>query len=120
MVVALVLLSSFYVCVFVCILIACRLSHNVMGWSVVCACGISWSRGYKLFSCSSPKFIKKIHTTQLSMKFQPLLKTKMLKIKISGFQILKYCICHADKFENAITSKHFNINEHDKFQALLS
>ena len=54
----------------------------------------------KLFICS----------TQLSMKFQLLIKTKMLKnIVVFCFQTLKCCICW-----------HFNIYEHDKYHAQLS
>ena len=36
-----------------------------IGWCVLCDCGISWPRGYQTFWCS----------TQLSMKFQMLIKT---------------------------------------------
>ena len=62
----------------------------------------------KLFSCS----------TQLSMKFQVLIKTKILKNKgIFCFQTLRYCIFHANGCLNANNCWHFNIYEHDKFRA---
>ena len=70
-----------------------------MSADVVC-CNIS----SKLFSCS----------TQLSMKFWLLLKSKMLNNKdFSCLQILKCCIYHTYK------CWHFNIYEHYKFHAQL-
>ena len=63
----------------------------------------------KLFSCS----------TQLSMEFQMLIKSKLLKNKdFSCFQMLRCCIYHAHKYQNDCW--HFNIYEHDKFHAQLS
>ena len=55
---------------------------------------------------------------QLSMEFQLLTKTKMLKNKdFSCFQTLRYSIYHAHKCQNANDCWHFNIYEHDKFYA---
>ena len=60
-------------------------------------------RGYTAFYWCS---------TQLSMKFHLLIKTKMLKNKdVSCFQFLRCCIHHA----NANNCWHFNIHELDKF-----
>ena len=59
-------------------------------------------RGYKTFSCS----------TQLSTKFQLLIKTK---IDVSCFKSLRCCNYHANK-----CCWHFNIYEQDKFRAQLS
>ena len=65
----------------------------------------------KLFSCS----------TQLSMKFQLLIKTKIPANKeVSCFKSLRCCIYHANKCLNANNCWHFNIYEQDKFCAQLS
>ena len=65
----------------------------------------------KLFSCS----------TQLSMKFQLLIKTKIPANKeVSCFKSLRCCIYHANKCLNANNCRHFNIYEQDKFRAQLS
>ena len=64
----------------------------------------------KLFSCS----------TQLSTKFQLLIKTKIRTNKeVSCFKSLR-CIYHAKKCQNANNCWHFNIHEQDKFRAQLS
>ena len=58
---------------------------------------------------------------QFSMEFQMLIKFKMLKkIDFSCVQILRYCIYHADKYQNANDCWYFNIYEHDTFHAQLS
>ena len=50
-----------------------------------------------------------------------LIKFKMLKkIDFSCVQILRYCIYHADKYQNANDCWYFNIYEHDTFHAQLS
>ena len=65
----------------------------------------------KLFSCS----------TELSTKFQLLIKAKIPKNKeVSCFKALRCCIYHAHKGENANNCWHFNINGQDKFRAQLS
>ena len=65
----------------------------------------------KLFSCS----------TELSMKFQLLIKTKIPANKeVSYFKSLRCCIYHANKCLNANNCWHFNIYEQDKFRAQLS
>ena len=57
----------------------------------------------KLFSCS----------TQLSMEFQMIIKSKMLKNKdFSCFQMPRCCIYHAHKCKNVNNCWHFNIYEH--------
>ena len=43
---------------------------NVMGWFVICDCGITWPRGYTTCSCS----------TQLSTKFVLLINVKIIGI----------------------------------------
>ena len=64
----------------------------------------------KLFSCS----------TQLSMKFQLLIKTKVLtNEEVPCFKSLR-CIYHANKCQNANNCWHFKIYEQDKFCAQLS
>ena len=50
-----------------------------------------WPQGYKTFSCS----------TQLSMKFQLLMKTKIPTNEDVSPIRLKYCIHHAYKCQNA-------------------
>ena len=63
----------------------------------------------KLFSCS----------TQLSTKFQLLIKTKIpTNNEFSCFKSLRCCIYHANKCLNKCW--HFNIYEQDKFRAQLS
>ena len=65
----------------------------------------------KLFSCS----------TQLSTKFQLLIKTKILTNgEVYCFMSLRCCIYHANKCLNANNCWHFNIYEQDKFHAQLS
>ena len=65
----------------------------------------------KLVSCS----------TQLSMEFQMLIKSKMLKNKdFSCLRIVRCCIYHGHKYLNANNCWHFNIYEHDKFHAQLN
>ena len=65
----------------------------------------------KLFSCS----------TQLSIKFQLLIKAKMMKhTDFSCYQPLNWCIYPANKYKNANNYSHFNINEQDKLCALFS
>ena len=65
----------------------------------------------KLFTCS----------TQLSIKFQRLIKAKMMKhIDFSFYQPLNWCIYPANKYKNANNYWHFNIYEQDKFCALFS
>ena len=65
----------------------------------------------KLFSSS----------TQLSMKFQWLIKGKVSKNKaFSCFKTLRCCIYPANKCENANNCWNFNIYEQDKFCAQLS
>ena len=82
-------LGSFYVWVFLSAFFrhaACLTMSWVGLWSVIVAFPgpevifffMIRSRGYKLFSCS----------TQPSMKFQPLIKSKMLKIKIFTFMYI--------------------------------
>ena len=62
----------------------------------------------KLFSCS----------TQQSMKFQLLKKTKIqINKDCFGFKSLRFCIYHANKCLNANICWHFNIYEKDKFRA---
>ena len=62
----------------------------------------------KLFSCS----------TQLSTKFELLIKTKIPTNKeITCFKSLRLCIYHAYKCLNANNCWHFNIYEQDKFRA---
>ena len=71
----------------------------------------------------SPKVIKLfLCSTQRSMKFQLLIKTKMLKNKgFSCFKTLKSCIYHAYKcFKMQTIVGIFNIYEHDQFHARLS
>ena len=60
------------------------------GWSgtLLFACNKVRPRGYKTFSCS----------TELRMKFQLLIKTKILTNKeVSCFKSLRCCIYHANK-----------------------
>ena len=65
----------------------------------------------KLFSCS----------TQLSMKFQLLIKTEIpTNENVSCFKSLRCCIYHANKCKNANDCRHFNIYEQDKFHSQLS
>ena len=55
------------------------------------------------------------------MEFQLLIKSKMLENSdLSGFQILRCYIYHADNCLIANDFWHFNIYEHDKFYAQLS
>ena len=57
--------------------------------------------------------------TQLRMKFQMLIKLKMVKNKdFSCFQTLRCCIYHANKCKNTNNCWHFNIYENSKFQLL--
>ena len=64
----------------------------------------------KLASCS----------TQLSINFQLLIKTKMPKNKdFYFFQTVQCCIYHADKCLNANKCWHFNIYEQVKFRSQL-
>ena len=68
-------------------------------------------RGYKKKSCS----------TQLSTKFQLLIKTKIpTNEEISCFKSLICCIYHANKRLNANNCWHFNIYKQDKFRAQAS
>ena len=61
------------------------------------------------------------YSTQLSMKFQLLIKTKIpTKKEVSCFKSLRCCIYHAYKRENANNCWHFYIYEQDKFCAQLS
>ena len=65
----------------------------------------------KLFPCS----------TQLSTKFQLLIKTKIpTNEEDSCFESLRCCIYHANKCQNANTCWHLNIYKQDKFRAQLS
>ena len=57
-------------------------------------------------------------STQLSTKFQQLIKTK-IHIEVSCFKSPRYCINPATKSRNA-NFRHFNIYEQDKFRAKLS
>ena len=71
----------------------------------------TWLRGYKFCPCS----------TQLNTKFQPLIKTRLLKSKeVSCCKSLRCGINHANKCYNANNCLHFNIYEQDKFCAQLS
>ena len=55
--------------------------------NVICGCDITWPRGFKFISCS----------TQLSTKFQLLIKTKIpTNIKVSCFWSLICCIYHVN------------------------
>ena len=64
----------------------------------------------KLFSCS----------TQLSMKFQELIKTKIqTNEEVSCFKSLRCCIYHSNKFKTKQFLA-FNIYEQDKFRTQLS
>ena len=64
----------------------------------------------KLFSCS----------TQLSTKFQLLIRTKIPTNKeVSWLKSLRYCIYHTYKCENANNCWHFNIYGQGKFLAQL-
>ena len=68
----------------------------------------------------APRLLKKSCSTQLStsMKFQFLMKTKMLKNKdLSCVKTLRCCIYPAHKCLNANNCWHFNIYEQDKFHA---
>ena len=72
-----------------------------------------WPEVIKLFSCS----------TELSVKFQMLIKTIMLKNKdISCFQTLTVDVVFIMliNVKNANNCWHFNIYEQDKFRAQLS
>ena len=61
------------------------------------------------------------YSTQLSTKFQLLIKTKILaNEEASRFKSLRSCIYHAEKCLNANNCWHFNIYEQDKFRAQLS
>ena len=75
-----------------------------------------------VFNQSGPEAIKLFSSsTQFSMEFQLLIKTKTLTKKdFSGFQILTCCIYHANKCYNANNCWHFNIYGHDKCFAQLS
>ena len=69
-----------------------------------------------------PEVIKLVlYSTQLSMKFQLLIKTKIPANKeVSCFKSLRCCIYHANKCLNANNCWHFDIYEQDKFRAQLS
>ena len=59
---------------------------------------------------------KLVCTKPENTKFQLLMKTKMLKMKVFCcfcFQALSCCIFYADKCYNANNCWHFNIYEHD-------
>ena len=66
------------------------------------------SRGYKMFSI------------QLRMKFQLLIKTKMLKKYFSCKKTLEYCIYLANKCLNVNIFLHFKFNELDKVHVQMS
>ena len=56
-----------------------------------------------------PEVIKKVHT-ELSMKFQLLIKTNILtNEEVSCFKSLRCCMYHANKCSNAKNCWHFNI-----------
>ena len=69
-----------------------------------------------------PEVIKLVsYSTQLSMKFQLLIKTKIPANKeVLCFKSLRCCIYHANKCLNANNCWHFDIYEQDKFRAQLS
>ena len=69
-------------------------------YSIVQVGLLFWPRGYKLFSCS----------TQLSTKFQLLIKTKIpTNEEVSCFKFLRCCVYHANKCKNANDCWHFKI-----------
>ena len=73
--------------------------------SMICLTIVFLGRGpkvIKLFSCS----------TQLSVKFQLLIKLEYLKLKFSSFQYLRCCIYHADKCYIIPIIVEFYIYEH--------
>ena len=73
--------------------------------------GPTWPEVIKLFSCS----------TQLSTKFQLLIKTILLtNEEVSCFKSLRCWFYHANACWNANSCWHFRIYEQDKFLALLS
>ena len=45
-----------------------------------------------------PRLLNIFHAQQLSMEFQMLIKSKMLKNDFSYFQMLRCCIYHAHKY----------------------
>ena len=71
---------------------------------------------------SGPEVIKLLlRSTQLSTKFQLLIKTKIPKNEeVPSLKSLRLCIYHANKCSNANNCWHFNIYEQDKFCAQLS
>ena len=79
-------------------------------------------RRSEIKSRPGPSIIKPFsYSTQLSMEFQLLMKTKMLKNKdFSSFQAVLWYINHSDKCLNANNCWHFDIYEYDKFRAQLS
>ena len=68
----------------------------------------AWHEVIKHFSCS----------TQLSMEFQLLIKTKIsTNEEVSCLTSLRWYIYHANKCSNANNCWHFNIYEQDTFLA---
>ena len=83
------LLLCFCFCLSRCVIVSllCVLVYlprdGTVGWSVVCDYGIPRARGYKTLSCS----------TQLSTKFQLLIKTKIpTNEEVSCFKYLRFFI----------------------------
>ena len=68
------------------------------------------------------EFIKLLSgSTQVSMKFQLLIKTQIsTNGEVSCFKSLRWCIYHANKCLNANNCWHCNIYEQDEFRAQLS
>ena len=77
---------------------------------------------FLFFRNSGPEVMKHfLCSTQLSTKFQLLIKTKISTNKeVSCFKSLRCCIYHPNKGLNANICWHFNIFEQDKFRAQLS
>ena len=78
-----------------------------------------FSYAKRWFSHDAAKYFSS--STQLSMKFKPLINTDIAKINGNfRYKSLKTVIYPADRCENANNCWHFNINEQDKFHAQLS
>ena len=79
------------------------------------------SINFTTVSCLVKNWPRGLCSTQLSTKFQLLIKTKIpTNEKVFCFKSLRCCIYHANKCENANDCWHFNIYEQDKFRAQLS
>ena len=90
----------------------CVIASSLQGCKLVCACGISRPRGYKLCSCS----------TQLSIKFIPLINVKMPTIVVGILTFISMINTTSERLKAIIffTFWNFSVYEVLKFRVHLS